>query len=156
MKNGELNKMNFVKLRAFAIQRKDIRRNLQDDHGRQFYKHCLKIMESTNKNRINHWSGELWDLCEWVQDLKDKANFSITKEFIKDNYFCWGEVFQGFKMSLLNVRYRNGKDEKEDGTEQQKYDAYWRFADKVAEELANRALSETKLRSYVQQYLVNI
>lgn len=145
----------WIKIKALAKELRIIRDRMSDGRSEQFLSHCDKILESNDKNLIDHWAGDLWDLCSWIMRIKTKSDFKIDKQFIKENFFWMADDLELFVPGLRNIRDNEGRP-LEDGTEQAKFNAYWNFADKVSEELADKTLTQNKLKSLVNQYLVNI
>lgn len=146
---------NWIRIKALAKELRIIRDRMSDGRSEEFFDHCLKILESNDINLIDHWSGELFDFCKWIMQVKTKSDYKIDKQFIKENFFWLGDDLDIFKPGLKNIRDIEGKP-LENKTDTKKYNAYWKFAEVVSKELADKTLTLPKMKSLVKQYLVGV
>lgn len=102
-----------ILLKELAIEKRRLEDRLMDKSD-QLILHLFKIFyHGTTSDRIDHWSGDLYDILYWIPSLKGKKRFLDRKTIY---YNLWGYVEDRFsvlsrgKISQLN---RMSKGEKE-------------------------------------------
>lgn len=143
--------MNFIKLRAMARTRREIITDLCDRRSDNFLEHACYIIESNNKDDIQHWTTELYGFCSWIMRIKT-SGFKLTKELILDKFFGCGEDLESFSPALRDAHYYIYKNY-DYVNSAPKFDKYRAFVNEVAEQLATRELTQVALEQLVNKYL---
>ncbi len=102
---------------------------------------------------------QLYVLCSWIMQLElTPGNKQLTKEFILDYFFYFGETLEFFSQGL-NIIYSNRIHSSNYERDNKKEDPFWfknyrKFVEKVAELLAQRQLELHTFKRLVKFYLI--
>jgi hypothetical protein len=142
---------------AQAMELKEIKDELRDGRGEQFIDHCEKIILWGKTQDLEHWSGELWGFCEWIQRTKSKSSNKPPKANLIENYFCGYDENENMFVNSLDVFYQEqyGKPRKEKSKDSENFNKFRQFCKDIAQLLSESKLTKNNLASKIQQYLLN-
>lgn len=141
---------------AEAMELKEVKEELRDSRGERFVDHCEKIILWGTTQTLNHWIGELWGLCEWVQRTKSKhSNRPPEKQLIEDYFFGWDENENMF-VNSLNIFYEDEYHTKRQNTQNdsENFRKFRTFCAEISKLLSQAQLTKTNLAENVERYLL--
>lgn len=102
-----------ISLREFAINKKRLENRLMDK-SEQLTLHLFKIFyHGSTQGRIDHWSGDLYDILNFIPSLKGSHIFPSKKDIY---YNLWGYIEDRFsalsdsRITTLNRMAKGGKE----------------------------------------------
>lgn len=144
-------------IESFSSYLKDIRNRIRmGGEGGQFYIHACKIMANPNNASVNHWVEEMFNLCEWMQDIKIKPNNKPIPRSLINEFLDYGEDLEMISNSLNRAysNYHNSEKRKDKSNDELLLNNYRQFCNEVGNNLENKTLDIGTLSSLVNQYLI--
>lgn len=141
---------------AEAMELHEIKMKLSDGRGERFVDHCEKIILWGTTQSLNHWIGELWGLCEWIQRKNLKATGKPPKaDIIEDYFFGWDENENMF-VNSLNIFYEDEYHTKRQNTQNDRdnFRKFRAFCKAISNLLSEAQLTKTNLAENVEKYLI--